>query len=82
MILSPPLTSPTLEPDRSTTSTPAARNMASISSHRISTGVGIAKTLAKVLRCLLRMPVKIPSVRYYFKYYSTELRRSCAIPLD
>ena len=54
-ILSPPFISPTRDPDRSTTSTPLARSMASTSAHRRSAGAGLSQTRAKVLRCLLRM---------------------------
>lgn len=52
-ILSLPSRSPIRDPERSTISTPQARSMASSSRHRMSDGVGIAKTRSSTLRCLV-----------------------------
>lgn len=54
-ILSESVLSSTLEPDRSSICTPNALNIASISSHLTSTGVGLAKIRFRVRRCFLRI---------------------------
>ena len=52
-ILSLPIRSPIRDPERSTISTPQARNMASRSRHRMFDGVGVAKMRSSTLRCLV-----------------------------
>ena len=50
-IRSPSLLSPTLDPERSTSSTPQALSSDSMSSHRISASVDFWLTRANVLLC-------------------------------